>query len=146
MRAIAGANRGVPFALMHLDLDRFKAVNDTLGHGAGDQVIARVASVIRSEMRIGDMVARIGGDEFVIILSGEHLPDSILRLGARIIQQVEQPIPCSTGVARISVSIGVCLSRQPESRDAEAMIAVADAALYESKRDGRGRCMISTAG
>lgn len=145
LRTIAAARRGVPFALLHLDLDHFKAVNDTLGHGAGDQVITAVAGMLKSETRAGDVAARVGGDEFAVILAGQRTAPAIAGLCTRIIRHIERPIPCSEGTARISASIGVCLSPEGFELAPAALIAISDAALYESKRNGRGRCTIRPA-
>jgi diguanylate cyclase (GGDEF)-like protein len=141
-RAVAGAGRGLPFALMHLDLDRFKAVNDTLGHAAGDVVIGAVADVLRAEVRLQDIAARVGGDEFMLVLAGSHDAERIMALARRIIDRLEQPIPCGGDLARISASLGAALSQTYDLPDAAAMTADADEALYASKRNGRGRCTI----
>lgn len=142
-KAIAGlAHGGGAFALAHLDLDHFKAVNDTLGHAAGDHVLGCAAQILREETRGGDVVARVGGDEFVLLLRGALQPERLSALGARIIARLEAPIEVEGAVCRISGSIGITVSSDYESHDAEAMLADADAALYESKRNGRGRCML----
>ncbi|MCX8508344.1 MAG: GGDEF domain-containing protein [Rhodobacteraceae bacterium] len=131
------------FALMHLDLDFFKAVNDTLGHAAGDLVLCEVAQVLREETRKSDTVARVGGDEFVIILRGEADPAHVARIGTRIISELERPILYEGEPCRISGSIGVTLSGFYEVPDPEQMHADADEATYAAKRAGRGRCVVS---
>jgi diguanylate cyclase (GGDEF)-like protein len=143
-RAIKGLGLGgAPFALAHVDLDHFKAVNDTLGHAAGDFVLAKAAEVLREETRRGDVVARVGGDEFVLLLRGALAPERLAAMGARIIARLEQPWVFDGATCRISGSIGVALSAQYVRPDAELMLADADAALYASKRQGRGRCTIA---
>ncbi len=127
------------FALMHLDLDHFKAVNDTLGHAAGDHVLRHVATILSEETRSGDTVARVGGDEFVLVfpnLQDRRLLDAIAR---RIIARLCQPIPYCDDVCRISGSIGTVLSSHYDKLDMARMMADADEALYRSKHAGRGR-------
>jgi diguanylate cyclase (GGDEF)-like protein len=127
-----------PFAVMHLDLDHFKAVNDTLGHAAGDHVLRHVADILTEETRGGDTVARIGGDEFVLVypkLQDRALLDAIAQ---RIIARLCQPIPYCDGLCRISGSIGTVLSGDYDRIDMGRMMADADAALYKSKNAGRG--------
>ncbi len=133
---------GASFALLHLDLDFFKAVNDTLGHAAGDFVLAEVAQVLREETRKSDTVARVGGDEFVMILRGEVDADHVGRVAARIIAELERPILFEGQPCRISGSIGVTLSGGYGVPEAGKMQADADAALYAAKRAGRGRCVV----
>lgn len=143
-RACHLAARGEgPFALMHLDLDFFKAVNDTLGHAAGDLVLCEVAQVLREETRKSDMVARVGGDEFVMILRGEADATHVARVAARIISELERPILYEGEPCRISGSIGVTLSRFYGVPDPERMHADADEATYAAKRAGRGRCVVA---
>ena len=142
-RAIAATRAGgAGFALAHLDLDHFKAVNDTLGHAAGDRVLEEVAGILREEIRHEDLAARVGGDEFILLLRGDLASERLKELGERIIARLEVPIPFEGGLCRISGSIGVILSRSYDHPSAERMIADADAALYESKRSGRARCTI----
>jgi diguanylate cyclase (GGDEF)-like protein len=138
-RAIAGAGQGRPFALAHLDLDRFKAVNDTLGHAAGDAVLTVVGTILRGATRKHDLVARIGGDEFIMLLRGPISVDFVRRMGRRIISGLERPVTVDGGTARISGSLGVCFSTDYDHLDAEQMLNDADSALYLSKRTGRAR-------
>lgn len=134
------ARGGTPFALMHLDLDFFKVVNDTFGHAAGDAVLVEVARRLRAETRAGDTVARVGGDEFVLILRGEADADAAAEVAARIIAELERPIPFDGRPCRISASVGAALSgRAPKPG---RMQAAADAATYAAKRSGRGRCVV----
>jgi len=127
------------FALLHLDLDGFKAVNDTYGHPAGDLVLQHVADVLRAETRAGDTVARPGGDEFVLLLPGLESPAALDSLSRRIITLIEAPITVPEGVVRISASIGIVVSGDYGTGRLEEMAADADAALYAAKRGGRGR-------
>lgn len=129
--------RETPFALMHIDLDYFKAVNDTLGHAAGDLVLERVAGILREETRGEDVVARAGGDEFVVIFNGLTSENRLGTLADRLIHRLEEPIPYGDSEARISASIGIGISSHYDRPDAARMLQDADVALYESKRRGR---------
>ncbi|MEH7829023.1 diguanylate cyclase domain-containing protein [Gemmobacter denitrificans] len=127
-----------PFALVHLDLDFFKAVNDTLGHAAGDHVLREVARVLVEETRGQDTVARVGGDEFVIILHGLDDAKRSRQIVERIIRRLLQPIPYEDQVCRIGASAGIALASQYALRHADTMLNDADQALYSAKRAGRG--------
>lgn len=146
-RAIDGIARGSDgFALMQIDLDYFKTVNDTLGHAAGDRVLSEVAGTLRHATRRHDIIARVGGDEFVLILPGPIDQLTVGRIAARIIRGLEQPVLFEGQPCRISGSIGATLSRLYEYPDADRMLSDADAALYASKRKGRAQCTIYEAG
>lgn len=133
-RALA---RNEPFTLMHLDLDYFKAVNDTLGHAAGDAVLIEVARILREETRENDVVARVGGDEFVLLF--DRLTDAakLAGLAGRIIARLEEPVPFGDQQCRISGSIGMVASDAYAQPDAAQMMEDADRALYASKERGR---------
>lgn len=123
------------YAMMNLDLDFFKQVNDTLGHAAGDHVLQQAARIMVEETRSEDTVARVGGDEFVLIF---HRLDEIPKLEAiarRLINRMEQPIPFEEETCRISSSIGIAVARHGE-KPADVQNN-ADIALYDAKRAGR---------
>lgn len=127
----------IPFAMMHIDLDYFKDVNDTLGHAAGDAVLQRVAKVLVAQTRGDDMVARVGGDEFILILHNMTDQDRLMKAAKRIITQLEVPVPFNDTVCRISGSIGITTTDMYETIDPDQMMHDADTALYASKHDGR---------
>lgn len=126
------------FALMHIDLDRFKAVNDTLGHAAGDHVLRHVGQVLSEATRLGDLPVRTGGDEFVILLPGLTDRGQIAGIAARIIDGLSRPIPFGAKFCEVSCSIGIALSDVYDSPDLTRMMADADSALYRAKAEGRG--------
>lgn len=128
-----------PFACMHLDLDFFKSVNDTLGHAAGDHVLIEVAEILKSEVREQDTVARVGGDEFVLLFRGITDPERLNTIANRIIARLEQPIPFQKDICRISGSAGTTISTEYATPDADVMLSHADTALYASKNAGRGQ-------
>lgn len=146
-RALDAATRGgKDFALLHLDLDFFKAVNDTLGHAAGDLVLTHAAAVLRGATRKQDTVARVGGDEFVMILPGPVDEAMITTIARRIIAELEAPVMFEGAPCRISGSIGATLSRLYDRPDADRMLSDADTALYVSKRRGRAQCTVYVPG
>jgi diguanylate cyclase (GGDEF)-like protein len=124
--------------LLMLDLDKFKEINDTRGHHAGDEVLRVTANRLLDSVRKSDTVARVGGDEFVILLpeSGDRLAAEII--AEKLVAALSVPIPFEKRVIHISVSIGVCISWAPEL-NSEDLMKVADAALYAAKEHGRNR-------
>ena len=133
------AMAGEAFGLMHLDLDYFKQVNDTLGHAAGDHVLREVARVLVEETRTTDLVARVGGDEFVAVFPGLADEVRLMQIAGRIIERLTHPMTFEAQTCRISASIGVTVSVRHGPPAIDQMHAEADEALYKSKRTGRGR-------
>jgi diguanylate cyclase (GGDEF)-like protein len=131
-----------PFGLLHMDLDYFKAVNDTLGHAAGDFVLETVGRILREQLRTEDCAARIGGDEFVVIVAGRSDPKTLQSIAERIIARVSQPMAFEGQTARISASIGIARSVDFDAPDAVQLLASADRALYAAKHAGRGRAVL----
>ena len=140
------AARAERFGLMHIDLDYFKDVNDSLGHAAGDFVLQRVAGVLTAETRADDTVVRAGGDEFVIVFPGLTSRERLNNIAVRIIEKLQKPILFNGLECRISASIGTTVSENYQSVEPEQMLKDADAALYESKSAGRARVTFFSAG
>jgi diguanylate cyclase (GGDEF)-like protein len=136
-RALPEAARGARFAVLFLDLDRFKAVNDTLGHGAGDVLLKQVAERLRATVRQTDTIARFGGDEFVVLQPLVELPDGAMRLAQRIIEVVGEPYMLNGAQASIGVSVGIAMAPN-DGATADALLKNADMALYLAKSEGRG--------
>lgn len=128
---------GGDLALAMLDLDRFKSVNDTLGHAAGDRVLAEVAAVMRESARATDVIARYGGDEFLILTPDTAADEAVV--GAERIRQriADHPIPFSGRTLQVTVSIGVGATADGRAVSADALLKLADEALYAAKQGGR---------
>ena len=134
---------GVAASLMMIDVERFKAVNDTYGHAVGDEALRRLASAARNSLRQIDMVARLGGEEFVVILPGTREVAAVT--AAEKLRRAVSETPVSAGAIQfnISASFGVAEVRA-DDKDVEACLARADAALFAAKRAGRN-CVMSFA-
>lgn len=130
---------GEQFAVMHIDLDYFKEVNDTLGHAAGDHVLLKVAKVMVEETRDSDCVARVGGDEFIVILPKVKDLSILHAIGERIITSLEEPIAFEGQTCKISASIGTVWIETGSAIDKEELLSNADVALYASKHAGRAQ-------
>ena len=131
-----------PFAVLMLDLDNFKSINDNFGHVAGDEVLARVAATLRQSVRNIDYVARYGGEEFVVVLVETAL-DAALDIAERIRVDVETPrFATGNKLISVTVSLGVTNSRE-DDESPQASLARADDALYEAKRAGRNQVQLA---
>jgi diguanylate cyclase (GGDEF)-like protein/PAS domain S-box-containing protein len=138
-QAFAASRRGAtPFAILYLDLDHFKRINDTLGHPVGDQLLRETADRLRECTRENDIVARLGGDEFAILQTDMAEPAAAGALATAIQQSLKKPYHIDGSELRITVSIGIS-PYTASSTDPEAMVAQADLALYRSKEEGRNR-------
>jgi len=135
-RALAACQRGETLALLCLDLDRFKPVNDSYGHAAGDALLRQVAERLRACVRETDVVARLGGDEFAVVQRGAAQPLGSTRLAQRIIEALSRPFALEGQVVHIGTSVGVALAPD-DGDDPEALLRNADLALYRAKSDGR---------
>jgi diguanylate cyclase (GGDEF)-like protein len=136
--ALVRAERtGGPCAVLCIDLDRFKAINDTLGHPVGDALLCKVAERLLSASRDGDVVARLGGDEFAIIQPDGLQPRGAEALAARLVDLLGRTYVASGHMLNIGASIGVAISTT-DGADADTLLKNADLALYRAKGDGRG--------
>ncbi len=147
------------YAVLYMDFDRFKQINDTLGHSAGDELLRQIAQRLRSAVRRRDVVnpgsthrpaavepgqlraGRIGGDEFVVVLEGVPGRDEACRVAQRLMDVLDAPYRIGTQLVYSSVSIGIVTSEHP-ANDANTVMRDADTAMYEAKRAGRGRYMV----
>ena len=129
--------RGEGLALLFLDLDLFKQINDSLGHAAGDTVLRSVADRVSTQLRAGDLAGRMGGDEIVVVLQGVNDLDAAIGIAEALMKAIEQPIEGETFRITISASLGVTLARPDESLD--TLMARADTAMYQAKHGGRRR-------
>ncbi len=133
-RALDGvAETGGSVALLYLDLDRFKAVNDLLGHAAGDTLLQEVAARLRAELRPLDTLARVGGDEFVIVVNVDQ-PDKAALLAGRVVETLDRPFDLDGHTATIGTSIGIALYPSDAATE-ERLMHAADTALYRAKEE-----------
>lgn len=136
-QALAHARRGTGFAVMFLDLDHFKDVNDTLGHAVGDALLKEVALRLRRCVRETDLFARLGGDEFAVLQQPTSSASDVDALAQRIINVFQHPFVLENNEVTISTSIGITIAPD-HGLDANSLLKNADLALYEAKAEGRG--------
>jgi diguanylate cyclase (GGDEF)-like protein len=132
---------GEALAVFYIDLDRFKHVNDTLGHALGDEVIRSTADRIRTLVRHGDHFARLGGDEFAIVVHGLPEQSAVEALAQRIVERLAQPLAVGAQMLHIGASVGVAMFDERVA-DREDLLHKADLAMYRAKGDGRGRVSV----
>jgi diguanylate cyclase (GGDEF)-like protein len=137
--ALSMARRaGETVALLYLDLDGFKAINDTLGHAVGDRLLQAVAVRLRSGLRSSDTLARMGGDEFAVLLPRLPDPSGADRVAEKLCAELSAPFVVAGDELALSASVGIAV--YPEGgEDYESLLHGADAAMYRAKKAGRGR-------
>ena len=134
-------------AVMFVDLDGFKQVNDTFGHAAGDDILVEVGARLTASVRPGDTVARVSGDEFVVLI--EDVAEAITEAAAaRVVAALAEPIPVGTGVATLSASVGALLARPApgDGMDSDSVLCEADELMYRVKNSGRNNFALAAAG
>ncbi|QWT21971.1 EAL domain-containing protein [Bacillus sp. NP157] len=136
LEAALAAPGDATLAVMFIDLDGFKSINDTLGHEAGDTFLRAVATSLRSSVRERDTVSRFGGDEFVVVVKGYGGMENLVRVCRKVLDLVSQPVNVSGQLVAVSPSIGVAIAPQ-DGREAVALIRNADAAMYAVKETGK---------
>ncbi|MFA7430487.1 MAG: diguanylate cyclase [Rhodospirillaceae bacterium] len=141
--ALRAAQRyGERCAVLYVDLDGFKPVNDTFGHAAGDRVLQGVARRLNDDVRSSDTVARLGGDEFAILLPNCALQDAVA-MAAKIVASLCVPFELPEGEAKVSASVGIATFPE-DADDAKKLLAVADEAMYQAKKGGKNRFATTT--
>jgi diguanylate cyclase (GGDEF)-like protein/PAS domain S-box-containing protein len=144
-RSLKQANRdGSQVAVMFIDLDRFKAVNDSLGHAAGDEVLRQAAARLLGALRDSDSLARVGGDEFVAVLAGVKDPANLSQVASKLMDAVSRPFELGGEQAQLSCSIGISLYPE-DAGSADELLTNADTAMYEAKEQGRNDWRFYTA-
>jgi diguanylate cyclase (GGDEF)-like protein len=141
----ASVRSGRTVAVLFCDLDRFKEVNDRLGHAAGDEVLVTIADRLRAITRGEDLAARVGGDEFVILCEGVDDPDALAALAQRVIDSVQWPIDVEGESVQVGISIGIALAAQG-GVDGDRLLISADQAMYRAKATGGNRYRIHVVG
>ena len=142
--ALTHAHRsGKMIAIMMLDLDRFKRINDTLGHPVGDILLQVVAKRLANTIRSGDTVSRLGGDEFAIILENIGSVENVIKVAQKILRRMEAPVQIKAHDLYISTSIGISLY-PTDGQDADSLLKFADTAMYQAKQEGRNQYRLYT--
>ncbi|MGJ7918786.1 diguanylate cyclase domain-containing protein, partial [Massilia sp. LXY-6] len=135
---LAQARRSnLPLAVLFIDLDHFKKINDSFGHQAGDQLLVGASARMKDLLRDVDTLARLGGDEFIIVLGGPLTPDSVSTVAVRLVESLQEPYYLNGITAHSGASVGVALFPD-DGEDADTLVRHADMAMYAAKREGRG--------
>lgn len=132
-------------AILFMDLDDFKIINDSLGHEAGDQLLKVIGSRLQSQARPGDTVARLAGDEFTLLLDDASTVEDSIRIAERLVSAVSQPVALGGKSVEVRPSVGIALSSDGPA-DARAFVRNADLAMYEAKNAGKGKAVVYNAG
>ena len=135
-RELQRTSRGEQFALLYIDIDEFKGINDSLGHHVGDELLKAVAARLRNCIREGDLVARLGGDEFAVIQTAVRNANDVVEFVARIHEAIREPFQCLGHLLSTDASIGIVLAPN-DGTDLDQLIKNADLAMYGAKADGR---------
>jgi diguanylate cyclase (GGDEF)-like protein/PAS domain S-box-containing protein len=130
-------------AVLFADLDGFKEINDTYGHGVGDEVLTVVARRLQANIRPGDLVARVGGDEFAVLCAAITSDDQATLVADRLIEAIGQPITIGLITVAVGISIGVAF-HEPDRPDEPRLVDAADHALYEAKQKGKNRWIVAS--
>ncbi len=143
-RAIESARtEQLPVAVIYLDLDGFKLVNDTLGHGVGDQLLQHIASRLRGSLRDGDMLFRMGGDEFSAVLTGDADFNAVSRVADRLLAELHETFVVENHDLSVTASVGISLYPE-DGLEGSDLLRKADAAMYEAKRQGKNKVQFFT--
>ena len=144
-KSLAGIGRGENLAVLSLDLDRFKQVNDTLGHAVGDRLLQAAADRLRHSVREDGLVARLGGDEFAILQAATEQPNGATSLATRLIESLSKPFNIDGQQVVIGASVGVSIA-PVDGRDVDELLKKADMGLYRAKAEGKGTFRFFEAG
>ncbi|MEM5515589.1 EAL domain-containing protein [Henriciella sp. AS95] len=138
LKSVLESDRDGDYAVIMLDLDRFKPVNDLHGHAVGDRLLQTISQRLQEEIKPGDMLARLGGDEFAALLYQNSGDEHLDRIVANILRAVEGPVEMEKIVCQVGASAGVSILRPNETIAVESLLKQADMALYDAKENGRG--------
>jgi diguanylate cyclase (GGDEF)-like protein/PAS domain S-box-containing protein len=138
---LAQPTRTEPMAVIYVDLDRFKAINDGLGHAAGDEILRITGQKLRAAVRGRDRIGRLGGDEFLVLCPGIDTPAAALHIGHRLARDLDGDVTYTTGRVRLTASVGVAWTDRRLPVD--ALVAEADGAMYVAKRGGGARAVLA---
>jgi diguanylate cyclase (GGDEF)-like protein len=134
-----------PCAVMFLDMDGFKGINDTYGHEEGDELLRQFGARIVEAVRKTDTVARLAGDEFVVILEMLADADDAAAKGSSLLPALQRPFELKTATVTLSASIGIAVHMPGDAHDIDRLLARADRAMYAAKREGKNRVALETA-
>lgn len=138
-RLASFARQNISFGIIQLDLDHFKTVNDQLGHPVGDRVLVELSNILRQEIRAHDVAVRLGGDEFILLITGTNDPTELLGLAERLLARLKPPLTIQTHKVQLGLSMGGRIVEAAERWSMIDILQAVDQALYHSKRRGKGR-------